>query len=294
MLELAAPVAGAGRCRDLGHAAGLHWDEFVRTGYWDVAAAPLGSASRRRAWSPRSPGRNEPGSGLPVPHHPVRFGPGACAVAPRRRAGRAQAPSSVGTACTRPGTRLTGDQRSPRPPRPGGEWVRARRRRRHRALAVQLALREEAVVRDGGPSSAARVCGYGARVCSHHTIRSGRPACGRNSGCRGVGAAVNAAPGGRRPRSDGAGDAPGHYHRRSAPPDGVEAPTSTSAPEGHGFRAGRDARARAALSHARDTSAADGGLALQDAVAGRARRECPLSNEAQSPRLVPAPCRVGE
>jgi NADPH:quinone reductase-like Zn-dependent oxidoreductase len=84
-------------------------------------------------------------------------------------------------------------------------------------LTVQLAVAQGAtVVATAGPSSAARVRGYGARVVlDYHDpkwparVREAAPGGG------GVGAAVNAAPGRRGGRAaDGRGRwPPGHDHR---------------------------------------------------------------------------------
>jgi NADPH:quinone reductase-like Zn-dependent oxidoreductase len=95
---------------------------------------------------------------------------------------------------------LTADQAlTAAAPVPVGEWVLV-----HGAggvtggLAVQLAVAQGAtVVATAGPSSAARVRGYGARVVvDYHDPEWPARVRAASPGARGVGAAVNAAPGG--------------------------------------------------------------------------------------------------
>ncbi len=192
MLELAAPASPApDEVVILVHAAGVgNWDEFVRVGDWDVGRRP-----------PLALGVEAAGV---VATHPVPLRhQGAWAqwlLAPAALVARKPAVVPWEAAAALPVPALTADQAlTAAAPVPAGEWVLV-----HGAggvtggLAVQLAVaRGATVVATAGPSSAARVRGYGARVVfDYHDpkwparVRDAAPGGG------GVGAAVNAARGG--------------------------------------------------------------------------------------------------
>jgi NADPH:quinone reductase-like Zn-dependent oxidoreductase len=208
MLELAAPGSPAPDELVISvQAAGVaNWDEFVRIGQWDVGRQPPMALGVEAAGVVESIGDNVvtlvPGD--EVLTHPVplreqgawaeRLVAPAAAVAPK--------PSGVAweEAAAFPVPALTADQALAEvAPDPDGEWVLV-----HGAggvtggLIVQLAVaRGATVVATAGPSSAARVMGYGAAlVLDYHDpewpieVRAASP------DRRGVGAAVNAAPGG--------------------------------------------------------------------------------------------------
>jgi NADPH:quinone reductase-like Zn-dependent oxidoreductase len=188
-------------------AAGVaNWDEFVRSGQWDVGRQPPMALGVEAAGVVESIGDNvltlAPGD--EVLTHPVPLrGQGAWAerlVAPA--AAVAPKPSGVpwDEAAAFPVPALTADQALAEVSSdPDGEWVLV-----HGAggvtggLIVQLAVaRGATVVATAGPSSAARVAGYGAGlVLDYHDpewpiqVREASPE------HRGVRAAVNAAPGG--------------------------------------------------------------------------------------------------
>jgi NADPH:quinone reductase-like Zn-dependent oxidoreductase len=208
LLELAAPGAPAPdevviSVRATGVA---NWDEFVRTGQWDVGRQPPMALGVEAAGVVESIGDDVSAlaPGNEVLTHPVplrdqgawaeRLVAPATAVAPK--------PSGVAweEAAAFPVPALTADQAlAEAAPDPHGEWVLV-----HGAggvtggLIVQLAVaRGATVVATAGPSSAARVGGYGADlVLDYHDpewpirVREASP------DRRGVGAAVNAAPGG--------------------------------------------------------------------------------------------------
>jgi len=189
------------------HAAGVaNWEEFVRTGDWDVGRRPPLALGVEAAGVVVADGEDvrSLAAGDQVLTHPVplrhqgTWAPWllapAALVAPK--------PAVVGweQAAAFPVPALTADEAlTAAAPAPDGEWVLV-----HGAggvtggLTVQLAVAQGAtVVATAGPSSAARVRGYGARVVfDYHDpqwparVRDAAP------GGRGVGAAVNAAPGG--------------------------------------------------------------------------------------------------
>src|SRR5436309_1337174 len=188
-------------------AAGVgNWDEVVRVGDWDVGHRPPLALGVEAAGIVDAVGEDVTGlaRGDEVLTHPLplRY-QGAWAewlVAPVALVARKPAVISWETAAAFPVPALTADQAlQEAAPVPAGEWVLV-----HGAggatggLAVQLATaRGATVVATAGPSSAARVRGYGARVVlDYHDpdwparVRDASP-----SG-RGVGAAINAAPGG--------------------------------------------------------------------------------------------------
>ena len=183
-----------------------NWDEFVRTGDWDVGRQPPMALGVEAAGVVESIGDDVStlAPGDEVLTHPVPLrGQGAWAervVAPVA----AVAPKPPGVpwqeAAAFPVPALTADQALAEvAPDPDGEWVLV-----HGAggvtggLLVQLAVaRGATVVATAGPSSAARVGAYGAGlVLDYHDpewplrVREASP------DRRGVGAAVNAAPGG--------------------------------------------------------------------------------------------------
>src|ERR671937_2161570 len=208
MLELEAPGSPAPDELVISvRAAGVaNWEEFVRTGQWDVGRQPPLALGVEAAGVVESVGDDVStvAPGDEVLTHPVplrehgawaeRLVAPAAAVAPK--------PSGVPweEAAAFPVPALTADQvLAEAAPDPDGEWVLV-----HGAggvtggLIVQLAVaRGATVVATAGPSSAARVAGYGAGlVLDYHDpdwpiqMRAASP------DGRGVGAAVNAAPGG--------------------------------------------------------------------------------------------------
>ena len=188
-------------------AAGVgNWDEIVRVGDWDVGHRPPLALGVEAAGIVDAVGEDVTGlaRGDEVLTHPLplRY-QGAWAewlVAPVALVARKPTVISWETAAAFPVPALTADQAlQEAAPVPAGEWVLV-----HGAggvtggLAVQLATaRGATVVATAGPSSAARVRGYGARlVLDYHDpdwparVRDASP------GGRGVGAAVNAIRGG--------------------------------------------------------------------------------------------------
>src|SRR6266571_8920515 len=185
-------------------AAGVgNWDEIVRVGDWDVGHRPPLALGVEAAGIVDAVGEDVTGlaRGDEVLTHPLplRY-QGAWAewlVAPVALVARKPTVISWETAAAFPVPALTADQALQ--PGPAGEWVLV-----HGAggatggLAVQLATaRGATVVATAGPSSAARVRGYGARlVLDYHDpdwparVRDASP------GGRGVSAAVNAVRGG--------------------------------------------------------------------------------------------------
>jgi NADPH:quinone reductase-like Zn-dependent oxidoreductase len=208
MLELAAPGSPAPDELVISvRAAGVaNWDEFVRSGQWDVGRQPPMALGVEAAGVVESIGDDvsTPAPGDEVLTHPVPLrDQGAWAerlVAPA--AAVASKPSGVRweEAATFPVPALTADQAlAEAAPDPDGEWVLV-----HGAggvtggLIVQLAVaRGATVVATAGPSSAERIGGYGASlVLDYHDpewpirVREASP------DRRGVGAAINAAPSG--------------------------------------------------------------------------------------------------
>jgi NADPH:quinone reductase-like Zn-dependent oxidoreductase len=188
-------------------AAGVaNWDEFVRIGQWDVGRKPplvLGVEAAGVVaavgddvsnFEPRDEILTHP---LPLRHQgtwaQLLLAPAAL-VAPK--------PAGVPweTAAAFPVPALTADQAlAEAAPSPAGEWVLV-----HGGggttggLVVQLAVaRGATVVATAGPASESRVRGYGARVVlDYHDPDWPARARDASPGGRGVGAAVNAAPGG--------------------------------------------------------------------------------------------------
>jgi NADPH:quinone reductase-like Zn-dependent oxidoreductase len=187
-------------------AAGVaNWDEFVRTGSWDVGGRPplaLGVeaagvvADVGEAVTSLAPGDEVLTHPLPLRHQ------GAWAerlVAPADLVARKPAAVPWESAAAFPVPALTADQAlTEAAPAPAGEWVLV-----HGAggvtggLLVQLAVaRGATVIATAGPSSAARVRSYGATVVlDYHDLDW--PTRARDAALGGgVGAAVNAAPDG--------------------------------------------------------------------------------------------------
>ncbi|MFL5737798.1 MAG: alcohol dehydrogenase catalytic domain-containing protein [Actinomycetota bacterium] len=208
MLELAAPASPAPDEVVISvHAAGVaNWDEIVRVGGWDVGRRPPLALGVEAAGVVAAVGEDVTSlaAGDDVLTHPVplRY-QGSWAewlVAPA--AFVARKPASVGweAAATFPVPALTADQAlTGAAPVPAGEWVLV-----HGAggvtggLAAQLAItRGATVVATAGPSSEARVRGYGASlVLDYHDPEWPARVRDASPGGRGVRAAVNAAPGG--------------------------------------------------------------------------------------------------
>jgi NADPH:quinone reductase-like Zn-dependent oxidoreductase len=208
MLELAAPASPAPDEVVISvHAAGVgSWDEFVRTGDWDVGREPPLALGVEAAGVVAAVGEDVRGlaAGDQVLTHPVPLRhQGAWAqwlLAPAALVARKPAVVGWEAAAAFPVPALTADQAlTQAAPVPVGEWVLV-----HGAggvtggLTVQLAVaRGATVVATAGPSSAARVRGYGARVVvDYHDPGWPARVRGASPGGRGVGAAVNAAPGG--------------------------------------------------------------------------------------------------
>ena len=208
MLELAAPGSPAPDEVVIAVlAAGVgNWDEIVRLGGWDVGRRPplaLGVeaagivAAVGREVASLSPGDNVLTHPLPLRHQ------GAWAeelVAPATLVARKPDAVPWETAASFPVPGLTADQAlTEAAPVPAGEWVLV-----HGAggvtggLVVQLAVaRGATVVATAGPSSAARVRGYGATVVlDYHDLDWPTRVREVSPGRRGVGAAVNTARGG--------------------------------------------------------------------------------------------------
>ena len=210
MLELAAPGSPAPDELVISvRAAGVaNWDEFVRSGQWDVGRQPPLALGVEAAGIVESVGDSVVtlATGDEVLTHPVplrdqgawseRLVAPAAAVAPK--------PSDVPweEAAAFPVPALTADQALAEvAPDPDGEWVLV-----HGAggvtggLIVQLAVAQGAtVVATAGPSSAARVVGYGAAlVLDYHDSEWPIQVRDASPDRRGVRAAVNAAPRSRR------------------------------------------------------------------------------------------------
>ena len=208
MLELAAPESPAPDEVVISvRAAGVgNWDEFVRYGGWDVGRRPPLALGVEAAGVVVAVGEDvaSVSSGDEVLTHPLPLRhQGAWAeqlVAPAALVARKPAAVSWETAAVFPVPALTADQALTEvAPAPAGEWVLV-----HGAggvtggLVVQLAVaRGATVIATAGPSSAARVRGYGASVVlDYHDpawparVRAASP------GGRGVTAAVNVALGG--------------------------------------------------------------------------------------------------
>ena len=193
-LELAAPASPAPDEVVISvHAAGVaNWDEFVRTGDWDVGREPPLALGVEAAGVVAAVGEDVTSlaAGDQVLTHPVPLRhQGAWAqwlLAPAALVARKPAVVGWEAAAAFPVPALTADQAlTQAAPAPDGQWVLV-----HGAggvtggLAVQLAVaRGATVVATAGPSSAARVRGYGARVVvDYHDPRVAGPRAGRISG----------------------------------------------------------------------------------------------------------------
>ena len=208
MLELAAPPSPAPDEVVISvRAAGVgNWDEFVRVGDWDVGRRPPLALGVEAAGVVATVGEDvtsfAPGDEVLTHPLPLRH-QGAWAellVAPAALVARKPATVSWEAAAAFPVPALTADQALAEvAPAPAGTWVLVNGAGGVTGgLAVQLAIaRGATVVATAGPSSEGRVRGYGAHVVlDYHgpdwpdRVRDASP------GGRGVGAAVNAAPGG--------------------------------------------------------------------------------------------------
>jgi NADPH:quinone reductase-like Zn-dependent oxidoreductase len=208
MLELAAPGPPAPDELVISvRAAGVgNWEDIVRVGEWDVGQKPPLALGVEAAGVVTEVGKSVTtfASGDEVLTHPVPLRhQGAWAqllVAPAALVAPKPAAVPWETAAAFPVPALTAEQALiEAAPSPAGEWVLV-----HGAggvtggLVVQLAVaRGATVVATAGPSSESRVRDYGARVVlDYHDPHW--PARARDAvpGGRGVGAAVNAAPGG--------------------------------------------------------------------------------------------------
>jgi NADPH:quinone reductase-like Zn-dependent oxidoreductase len=208
MLALAAPASPAPDEVVISvRAAGVgNWDEFVRVGDWDVGRRPPLALGVEAAGVVAAVGEKvtDLALGGEVLTHPLPLRcQGAWAewlVAPAALVAGKPAAVPWEVAAAFPVPALTADQAlTEAAPIPAGEWVLV-----HGSggvtggLVVQVAVaRGATVIATAGPSSAARVRGYGARVVlDYHD--SDWPARARDAtpGRRGVGGAVNAAPGG--------------------------------------------------------------------------------------------------
>src|SRR5919201_753379 len=288
MLELAAPLSPTSDEVVLSvRAAGVgNWDEIVRIGDWDVGRRPPLALGVEAAGVVAAVGEDvsslAPGDEVLTHPVPLRH-QGAWAewlVAPAEPVPRKPAPVPWEAAAAFPVPALTADQAlTEAAPVPAGEWVLV-----HGAggvtagLAVQLAIaRGGTVVATAGPSSAARVRGYGARVVfDYHDpdwparVRAAAPGGG------GVGAAVNAARGGAATalQAVAAGGRLATITGDPPPPErGVEVTDVYVQADGARLAALVETLAQGLLSlHVAATRPlAQAATALQDAVAGRAR-----------------------
>jgi NADPH:quinone reductase-like Zn-dependent oxidoreductase len=208
MLELAAPASPAPDEVVISvRAAGVgNWEEFVRVGSWDVGRRPPLALGVEAAGLVSAAGEEvtDLAAGDEVLTHPLPLRhQGAWAewlIAQAALVARKPATVSWEAAAAFPVPALTADQAlTEAAPAPAGEWVLV-----HGAggvtggLAVQLAVaRGATVVATAGPSSAARVRGYGAcLVLDYHDPQWPARARDTTPGRQGFGAAVNAAPGG--------------------------------------------------------------------------------------------------
>jgi NADPH:quinone reductase-like Zn-dependent oxidoreductase len=208
VLEFAAPASPAPDEVVISvHAAGVaNWDELVRVGDWDVGREPPLALGVEAAGVVAAVGDEvtslAPGDEVLTHPLPLRH-QGTWAerlLAPAALVARKPAVVSWEAAAAFPVPALTADQAlTAAAPVPDGDWVLV-----HGAggvtggLAVQLAVaRGASVIATAGPSSAARVRGYGARVVlDYHDPQWPARVRGASPGGRGVGGAVNAARGG--------------------------------------------------------------------------------------------------
>ena len=208
VLELAAPASPAPDEVVISvRAAGVaNWDEIVRVGDWDVGGRPPLALGVAAAGVVTAVGEDVTSlaSGDEVLTHPVPLRQqGAWAqslLAPAALVARKPAVVPWEQAAAFPVPALTADQAlTAVAPALDGQWVLV-----HGAggvtggLTVQLAVaRGATVVATAGPSSAARVRGYGARVVvDYHDPKWPARVREASPGGGGVGGAVNAAQGG--------------------------------------------------------------------------------------------------
>jgi NADPH:quinone reductase-like Zn-dependent oxidoreductase len=285
-LELAAPGSPAPDEVVISvHAAGVgNWDEFVRTGDWDVGREPplaLGVAAAGVVAAVGEDVRSL-AAGDQVLTHPVPLRhQGAWAqwlLAPATLVARKPAVVGWEAAAAFPVPALTADQAlTQAAPVPDGQWVLV-----HGAggvtggLTVQLAVaRGATVVATAGPSSAARVRGWGARVVvDYHDPEWPARVRDASPGGGGVGAAVNAAPGGAAAalQTVAAGGRLATITGDPPPPErGVEVADVYVRADGARLArlVARLAQGRLSLHVAATRPLAQAATALQDAVAGR-------------------------
>ena len=285
-LELAAPASPAPDEVVISvHAAGVaNWDEFVRIGDWDVGREPPLALGVEAAGVVAAVGEDvrslAPGDQVLTHPVPLRH-QGAWAqwlLAPAALVARKPAVVGWEAAAAFPVPALTADQAltagRPGPGRPVGAGARRRRRHRRPGRAAGGRARSDRG-RHGGPLE----CGAGPRLRRARRARLSRsgvagPRAGRNSGWSGVGAAVNAAPGGAATALQAVASRwpPGHDHRRSAAARTRGRGHRRLCPRRRGTacRAGRAlAQGLLSLHVAATRPLAEAATALQDAVAGR-------------------------
>jgi NADPH:quinone reductase-like Zn-dependent oxidoreductase len=287
LLELEAPASPAPDEVVISvHAAGVaNWDEFVRTGDWDVGPRPPLALGVEAAGVVAAVGEDvtslAPGDQVLTHPVPLRH-QGTWAqwlLAPAALVARKPAVVAWEQAAAFPVPALTADQAlTQAAPALAGQWLLV-----HGAggvtggLTVQLAVaRGATVVATAGPSSAARVRGYGARVVvDYHDpqwparVREATPGGG------GVGAAVNAAPGGAAAalQAVAAGGRLATITGDPPPPErGVQVADVYVRADGARLGALVEmlAQGRLSLHLAATRPLAEAATALQDAVAGRA------------------------
>jgi NADPH:quinone reductase-like Zn-dependent oxidoreductase len=287
VLELEAPASpGPDEVVISVHAAGVaNWDEIVRVGDWDVGRRPPLALGVEAAGVVAAVGAEVTGlaPGDEVLTHPVPFRQqGTWAqrlLAPAALVARKPAVVAWEQAAAFPVPALTADQAlAGAAPALDGQWVLV-----HGAggvtggLTAQLAVARGAnVVATAGPSSAARVSGYGARVVlDYHDphwpdrVREAAPGGG------GIGAAVNAAPGGAATALQAvAGDGRLATITGDPPPPERGVQVADIYVEADGARLGALAELLAqgllSLHVAATRPLAQAAAALQDAIAGRA------------------------
>jgi NADPH:quinone reductase-like Zn-dependent oxidoreductase len=207
LLELPAPTPAPDEVLIMVRATGVgNWDEIVRVGDWQVGRRPPLALGVEAAGVVIAAGDDVSSfaSGDEVLTHPVPLRhQGTWAeqlVAPATLVARKPAAVPWETAAAFPVPALTADQALIEvAPAPAGEWILV-----HGAgsvtggIVVQLAAaRGATVLATAGPSSEARVRGYGAHiVLDYHDPEWPNRAKDLTPGGRGVAAAVNAAPGG--------------------------------------------------------------------------------------------------
>jgi NADPH:quinone reductase-like Zn-dependent oxidoreductase len=299
MLELDAPASpSADEALISVRAAGVgNWDEFVRVADWDVGRRPPLALGVEAAGVISAVGEEvtdfAPGDEVLTHPLPLRY-QGAWAerlVAPAALVARKPAAVTWEVAAAFPVPALTADQAlTEAAPVPAGEWVLV-----HGAggvtggLVVQLAVaRGATVVATAGPSSAARVRGYGAHVVlDYHDPEWPLRARDASPGERGVGGAVNAARGGATTALQAVADNGRLATITGDPPSPERGVTVADVyVRADGARLGVLAAALAAgllsLRVAAILPLAEAAAALEDVVAGRAAGAMVLTPEAIS------------